>query len=256
VNLIKSKLAGKLGLADEPKSFVVKRNNAYSCISSSQFRFLDICNFLAPGCSYAKFIEAYECQLQKGYMCYEYLDSPEKLQETCLPPHSAFYSALKGKNISLEEYEYCQKMWEEHNMQTLGDFLCWYNLLDVIPFCEALEKMWNFYVNMKVDIFKDCISIPGVARKLVFRTSTQSAHFAIPDKSNKEIYEVLKKNLVGGPSIVFNRHQENGKTRIRGGKMCKNVTGYDAAALYLYALAQMMPCGPFTVRREETSFKK
>ena len=45
--------------------------------------------------------------------------------------------------------------------------------------------------------------------------------------------------MVGGPSIVFCRYAEAGKSKIRSHvykdpKMCKPVVGYDANSLYLY----------------------
>ena len=45
---------------------------------------------------------------KKGSFHYEYLTSIEKLQETTLPPHKAFYSLLTRKNISAAEYTCCQ----------------------------------------------------------------------------------------------------------------------------------------------------
>ena len=38
--------------------------------------------------------------------------------------------------------------------------------------------------------------------------------------------------------------------------MCQKIVGYDANALYLWAIMQNMPTGSFTRRREETNFKK
>ena len=38
--------------------------------------------------------------------------------------------------------------------------------------------------------------------------------------------------------------------------MCQKIVGYDANALYLWAIMQNMPTGSFTRRREETGFKK
>ena len=39
-------------------------------------------------------------------------------------------------------------------------------------------------------------------------------------------------------------------------KVCEKIIGYDANALYLWALMQDAPFGPFTRRREVTNFKK
>ncbi|RAW21335.1 hypothetical protein PC110_g22222 [Phytophthora cactorum] len=48
------------------------------------------------------------------------------------------------------------------------------------------------------------------------------------DKEEKDIYAKMKEDIAGGPSIIFNRY------------------GYDANALYLWALGNDMPCGRLT----------
>ena len=64
----------------------------------------------------------------------------------------------------------------------------------------------------------------------------------------KEAYEMLKKAVVGGPSLVFTRKHEVGVTEIRSHRIaeprfCKNILGYDANALYLSTMLRDMPCG-------------
>lgn len=46
--------------------------------------------------------------------------------------------------------------------------------------------------------------------------------------------------------------QEKGKEA----KLCENIVGYDANALYLWAIMQDMPTGSYTRRREENNFKR
>lgn len=60
---------------------------------------------------------------------------------------------------------------------------------------------------------------------------------------------------ITGPSIIFTRHHEAGKTELRGGKPCGKIVGYDANALYLWAIGQPMPEGMFVRRRAENEFK-
>ena len=69
-----------------------------------------------------------------------------------------------------------------------------------------------------------------------------------------EAYHMLKEAVVGGPSLVFTRYHEVGKTRIRSHqtqllsnsvepRLCQNILGYDANALYLSTMLREMPCG-------------
>ena len=97
---------------------------------------------------------------------------------------------------------------------------------------EALKKMYQFYKNHHIDMFKDGISVPGLTLKYMFQGLKY--YFTLPDKRNKD----LKDNIVGGPSIVFHRYHEKGRTFIRPTKYvdpkpCKSVIGFDANALYL-----------------------
>ncbi|EGZ24969.1 hypothetical protein PHYSODRAFT_326017 [Phytophthora sojae] len=66
------------------------------------------------------------------------------------------------------------------------------------------------------------------------------------DREEKDIYTKMKANIAGGPSIIFNRYAKRNETKIRGGRICKKIIGYDANALYLWALGNEMPCGRLT----------
>ena len=114
------------------------------CLKSAHFKWLDITNYLAPGFSYDKYLKAYGCEQQKGFFPYEWV-SLDRLNHPSLPPHQAFYSSLKKANITVEEYTYCQRVWEENQMETFWDFLIWYNNLDVTPFLDAVQKQSQFY---------------------------------------------------------------------------------------------------------------
>ena len=226
--------------------FTIKRNNNFMCVKTDHLRFLDVTNFLAPGFSYDKFLKAYECPQTKGFFPYEWMDSLEKLQHPALPPHEAFFSSLTNTNISTEEYQYCQKVWSSNNMQTFQDFLIWYNNLDVKPFCDALEKMCAFWKEKNIDMLRQGISIPGITLIYLFSTLEPGRFFSLFNEKNKDLYTLFKSNMVGGPSIIFHRYHEKDK----------KIVGYDANALYLWAIMQDMPTGSFTRRREETGFKK
>ena len=236
--------------------FVIKRNNAYMCLKTASLKFLDICNYLAPGYSYAQFLQAYECVARKGYFPYEWFDNREKLDVGELPPQAAFFSTLRNTNISDEEYQYCLDVWQSENMQTFRDYLVWYNNLDAEPFVEAIEKMFQFYQPRGLDLFKDGISVPGLVMKYLFSRLEANTFFSLFQVRDKDLYYSFKSNIVGGPSIIFQRYHERDKTFIRGGKPCKRVWGADANSLYLWALAQDMPCGYYARRSSETNFRK
>ena len=125
--------------------------------------------------------------------------------------------------------------------------------------------MCAFWKDKKIDMLRQGISIPGVTLKHLFTTLESGIFFSLFDEKNKDLYYLFKKNMVGGPGIIFHRCHEAGKTKIREKEMedqekqaktCQKIVGYDANALYLWAIMQDMPTGSFTRRREETGFKR
>ena len=143
--------------------FVIKRQNNFMCLSTDKLKFVDICNYLAPGVSYDKYLKAYGCELQKGHFPYEYMDDLQKLEDHVLPPQSVFFSRLKNEGISNDDYARCQAVWRDNGMETMRDYLIWYNNRDVTPFLEAISKQFAFYRDRDIDMFKDGISVPGLS---------------------------------------------------------------------------------------------
>lgn len=231
-------------------------------------------NFLAPGTSYSQFLKAFKIEEKIGFLPYEWFNPTEKLQDTDIPGYDTFYSKLKKLNVleadirqwraegmkmnqppnGQTHYVDLQWKWLENEMATFRDFLLWYNNLDVGPFVTAVKKLQCFYFEKGIDVFKTSISVPGIARNMLFKAAQQQrATFAVCDKGNQDLYRTIKQNIVGGPSIIFTRHHKAGKTFIRQNpdKPYKRVIGLDANALYLGCIAQSMPVGAFIRCREE-----
>lgn len=126
-------------------------------------------------------------------------------------------------------------------MTSFRDFLVWYNNLDVKPFVQAVQNLQKYYFERRIDIFKCSISVPGLARRMLFDSGRkEGASFALIDQANEDLYDTIKQNVIGGPSIIFNRYHEVGKTYIRGNseKPCGKIIGFDANALYLYCIGK------------------
>lgn len=256
INLVKVFFIKRFVLNHE-KAYVTKRNNDFIAVSNEKFLFLDIKNFLAPGFSYSTYLSAYKVKETKGFFPYEYIKDWTQLEETKLPPKEAFYSSLKNEAISTENYEFCQRVWQENNMKTMKDFLIWYNNKDVEPFIEALEVQTKFYKEkLNLDMLKQGKSIPGLTLRYIFKTLPNDVYFSLINEKHKDLHTLLRNELVGGPSIVFRRYHERDVTFIRNDtKIVKRVLGYDANALYLWALMQNHPTEHPIRRRKENSFR-
>ncbi len=162
---------------------VIKKANGYMCVATKSFKMLDICNYLPAGTSYASYLKAYlgECKcedkirclcgLGKGLFPYEYLSSFDVLNQTTIPPKEAFNSTLKNSSISDDDYARVQFVWNHYGMKSIKDLLIWYNNLDVVPFVDAIKVQREFYRKYDLDMFKDGVSLPGLAEKIMFHTS-------------------------------------------------------------------------------------
>ena len=256
LNVVKKFFIPYMLKGNDKTRFVIKRQNTFMCFSTTNLKFLDVTQYLAPGVSYDKYLKAYGCMQQKGHFPYEYKDNLRKLDDCVLPPQATFYSRLKNEGISDEDYARCQAVWHDNKMETLRDYLIFYNNLDVTPFLEAISKQFTFYRDRGIDMFKDGISVPGLSLLHLFNDLPNDTYFTVFNRTNSDLHELVKDNIVGGPAIIFHRYHEKDVTKIRGGgETCRSIVGYDANALYLWAIMQDMPTGWYTRRREENKFR-
>ena len=261
---------------------VAKKENSYMFLSTPKFKFLDIKNYLAPGLSYDAWCRAYGCELQKLAFPYEWFDSFDKLNHKGPVKYEEFFSSLKGGiTISQEEYQNFCDEFSKRGCVTMKDWLKEYNLADVKPFIEALEKNREQYYPDEIDLLKDAVSIPGISMMYVLNEALKRKKYSEPDLfapgepckckcsddcekagcekcreiskdckicTKNEAYEMLTTGMIGGPSIVFCRYAEAEVSQIRShiykdAKTCRAVLGLDANSLYLFCSGQEMPCG-------------
>ena len=249
LNMIKDYFVKNLSIISDVD--VAKKENSYMFLSTPNFKFLDIKNYLAPGLSYDAWCRAYGCELQKLAFPYEWFDSFEKLNHKGPVKYEEFYSSLKGGiNISQEEYQNFCDEFHKRGCETMKDWLKEYNLADVTPFIEALEKTREQYYPDEIDLLKDAVSIPGISMMYVLNEALKRKKYSEPDLfapgepckcecssddcgktegcekcqesrdnckicTKNEAYEMLKTGMIGGPSIVFCRYAEAGVSKIR-----------------------------------------
>ena len=240
--------------------YVIKKGNVYMCISTSKLKFLDITNYLQPGLSYEKYLLAYGTEGCKLAWPYEWFTDMSKLDTTELPPIEAFFSQLKNESISAEKYAECQALWRDKGMKTMKDFITAYNIADVGPFLDAIEKQVQFFEQFGIDMLKDGISISGITLDVLMKlipTTDPKPYVTLFNERNAHILHKLKSDLVGGPSIIFHRRHKVNSTCIKGNdtKVCKSIMGYDCNAMYLSGIADYMPCNYAVVRRLEHDFR-
>ena len=235
---------------------VAKKENKYMYLKTPRFNFLDMINYLAPGVSFDNWCKANNCEQQKLFFPYQFLDSYDKLSHIGPVKYEDFYSDLKKKiAISHQEYEEYKNEMKKRGCITLKDWLIEYNKGDVIPFIEAVEKTREKYSCDDIDMLKDAVSIPGISMRYVLNKAIKNSKgkytlYAPGDpcyckcdvnckkpKSGKnkcekcftirkectvckknKAYDLLKTGMVGGQAQVFVRWAEVNKSFIRSNK--------------------------------------
>ena len=272
---------------------VIKQQASYSVLELGHYlKFLDVYKYQSPSCTLDSFMKAEGIvdtnnsdKSVKSYFPYEWFDSYDKLDYPGLPPPACWFSTLKGCNVlgkSDEEinrnYEICQKKLMEISPRNpkFQHFLVFYNSMDVGPMLVATQRWLAYYIEEnQIDVLKETMSLPGIARLRMYRAASRYPHFmgfSLTDPKHPNLEKLIVDNLCGGPSQIFTRHHEAGKTFIRPsqcdevshdhnyalpGKKCQSVLGYDASSLYPYCLTKPLPVGPpahYELYRPEDGF--
>ena len=92
-------------------------------------------------------------------------------------------------------------------------------------------------------MFRGGISVPGLTLLYLFNDLPPETYFTVfNEKTQTDLHKLLTDNIVGGPSVIFHRFHEKEVTNIRQHEYgershpCKTIVGYDANALYIWAL--------------------
>ena len=182
------------------------------------------------------------------------MDDLLKLDDRALPPQEALYSRPNNEGISDEDYALCQVAWCNNGMRTMRDFLVCYNTRDVIPFLQAIDKQFALYQQHNIDMFKDGMNVPGQTLLYLFKDLPSKTYFTVFNKTNSDLHQLVKNNIVGGPAIIFHRYHDKDIIKIRGEETCRSIVGYDDNALYMWAMMQDMPTGWYMRRHVDNGF--
>ena len=112
-----------------------------------------------------------------------------------------------------ENYEPIKQVWNNENFDIMRDFLKYYNCLDVQPLHDAVKNLIHIYKHGKYDLLKEILTLSGAANKILHRFNRGSAIFRFGEK-HKILYDLVRKQIIGGPSSVFSRYEKVNKSFI------------------------------------------
>ena len=178
--------------------------------------------------------------LRKGVYPYDYMDSPEKLSETQLPPKSAFYSKLNKKDITDEDYNHAQKVWKEFEMTTMKDYHDLYLELDVLLLADVFENFREVCLdNYKLDPAW-YLTAPGSSWDAMLRVTGIKLELL----TDSDMLMMFENGTRGGVSMISNRYSEANNKYMDSyddAKPSKYIQYLDANNLYGWAMSEKMP---------------
>ncbi|KAG2766991.1 hypothetical protein Pcac1_g21725 [Phytophthora cactorum] len=185
--------------------------------------------------------------------CFDNLQYPSKKSLQAFRFPSKRMSGYKSQDVEAKR-EFGMTLGHLDRLLNQHKYLCGLCYGPLSAETASADRINNKLEHIDGNILISCIScntarkdmsLKGFRYKKLLEFNSDRLVYSI-DKEEKDIYGKMKANIAGGPSIIFNRYAKRNETKIRGGKLCKKVIGYDANALYLWALGNDMPCGRLT----------
>ena len=181
---------------------------------------------------------------RKGVYPYEYMDSFERFDETCLPPQEAFYSSLSDEGISEEDYKHAQEVWDTFDCRNIGDYHDLYLRSDVFLLADVFENFRKTAISTNGLDPAHYYTLPGYSWDALLKCTNVSLELI----TNPDMYLFIEKGLRGGISMVSHRHAAANNQYMQNYSP-EQPTSYllylDANSLYAWAMSKPMPTGNF-----------
>jgi len=161
------------------KITVIKKGTCYFCIKTPTFEFKDAMLFSTPTSLSGYLLQGGIEEVKSIWPYEKYSSVYEIINDRNFPEFDEFFSSLKNKNISREEYEKSKKEFNEEQSRnpnyTMAHWLKNYNLGDVKPFAAAINNQFKvFQQTFKIDP-SICMSLPKYAMMCVFDCYSKNA---------------------------------------------------------------------------------
>lgn len=180
----------------------------------------------------------------KGFFPYSYVKGLATLEETKVPPPSAFYNDLSDTPIKDKDYEFVHKVWKSFHCKNLKDYLEVYLLTDVLLLTDVFE---NFRTNCLRDYKLDPVHYLSGAH-FTFNAFLLFSDVSLELMMDINQYLLFRKMIRGGLSMVSKRYAlaENKYIDPDCNLLKPSYQLYlDANNLYGWAMLQPLPCADF-----------
>ena len=122
------------------------------------------------------------------------MDILEKFNETTIPSKEAFYSNLNLENITDEDYNHTQKVWDVFKIRNLGGYHDLYVQSDALLLADVFE---NFRDN-SIDVYELDPSCFVSAPRLAWQICLKKAEVELDLLTDNDMLLMIEKGTRGG----------------------------------------------------------
>ena len=138
---------------------------------------------------------------RKGVYPYNYLNSYERFEETCLPPKDCFFNTLTNSHITDEDYQHAKNVWDKFQMKTNYDYHDLYVKTDCILLADCFQSFRHLSMNYyKVDSIH-YYTTPNMAWSAALRVTGQKLELL----TDLDMHLMWEKSMRGGVATISER---------------------------------------------------
>ena len=181
---------------------------------------------------------------EKGIYPYEYMDSFKRFDECELPSRDAFFSLLKGRSVSEEDYLKAVRVRNVFGIKNLGEYHDLYLKTDVLLLCDVFER----FINVCLEYYglDPChyFSSPGLAWDAMLKMT--DVKLELIDDIDMHLF--IERGMRGGILYIAKRYCKANNKFVKGydrDNVSSFIMYFDANNLYGWAMTQCLPYGGF-----------
>ena len=131
---------------------------------------------------------------------------------TSFPAKEAFFNKLKQQHIAEDDYNSSKSLFESKQAagewKNMGDYLKYYNLLDVEPLVQAILSCFDNYAKFFNVDAGSRMSLPSISFEAMYRMHDQCLPFVFTftKKSGEPVRKLFRQVITGGLTTVLHRY--------------------------------------------------
>ena len=181
---------------------------------------------------------------RKGVYPHSYFSGPEKFLETSLPERHNFFNVLTQQHISDEDWEFVNNVWDEFELNNLGELHDLYVAVDTLILADAMNNFREeCYENFQLEVLH-YYTLPGLSWDACLRITKAE----LENIKDLNMYLMIERGIRGGISVISHRHSEANHSQLADydpDMPDKHILFVDSNNLYGWSMVQKLPYNNF-----------